>query len=202
MPQVSFTCNLVCVTIMHAFTLNAVETSICIKCSTKKYFDGQKFGVLNMGKFLVSYEVLRTFMHQFLLGRYCKLIKITFSYLITAASCYYYNSILMHLSDIISSCRTTIYTQYCVLTQNHKDAGSSNFSSLFTYNHYRLAWYSFLELMDIDYSTGFTCSECGTAPTTVVMDATSVAFRKDLLPFQFCETQPSDLSIQKEQAGR
>ena len=59
--------------IMFPFMCNtfmpAVHVGVCSGCGTSKQFDGQAYGLLNMGKFLVSYEVLRTFMHQFLLGR-------------------------------------------------------------------------------------------------------------------------------------
>ncbi len=54
-------------------------------------------------------------------------------------------------------CRTTIYTQYIVLCEDHADVGNQNFSSILTYNQYRFAWYSFLSLLDIDYRNGFLC---------------------------------------------
>ena len=81
--------------------------------------------------------------------------------------------------------RTTIYTQYCVLSKSHEDTGAAlkDFESNFTYNHFRFAWYAFLKLMDINYSEGFKCTHCGSVPSTVVMDATSLAFRKDLAPW-------------------
>ena len=77
--------------------------------------------------------------------------------------------------------RTTIYTQYSVLVKAINDTGESGFSSRFTYNHYLSAWYSFLKLLDVDFTTGFSCPECQTQPEVMIMDATSLAFRKDFL---------------------
>jgi hypothetical protein len=36
-------------------------------------------------------------------------------------------------------------------------------------------------ILDIDYMSTFQCPDCGPDPDTVVMDATPVAFRKELL---------------------
>ena len=47
----------------------AVYSKQCSCCQKKEYFDGQQLGLINMGKFCVSYEVVRGFMNQFLLGR-------------------------------------------------------------------------------------------------------------------------------------
>ncbi len=73
-----------------------------------------------------------------------------------------------------------------MLVKNHEDAGFGNqFNKyMFTYNHYRLSWYAFLDPLDIDYQVGFQCTACGDCPPIVVMDATSLAFRKDLMPWK------------------
>lgn len=75
-----------------------------------------------------------------------------------------------------------MYTEYCVLAQTHEDAGCSSFSSTVHYNHYRSAWYAFLDLMktSIDFADGFSCKDCGDCPSVVIMDGTSLSFRKDL----------------------
>lgn len=46
------------------------------------------------------------------------------------------------------------------------------------YNHFRFAWYAYLEVLDVDYSTGFQCNHCGPHPELVIMDATALSFRK------------------------
>ena len=75
-------------------------------------------------------------------------------------------------------CRTTIYTEYTVLNQSYIDAGNSNFKDVVHYTHFCSAWYAYLELLDIDYSCGFQCSNCGPYPSLVVMDATALSFRR------------------------
>ena len=75
--------------------------------------------------------------------------------------------------------RTTMFTEYTVLKKIQEDSGSHLFSSLFTYNHFRFSWYSYLSLLDIDYRNGFKCTVCGDQPETVIMDATSLAFRRE-----------------------
>ena len=62
----------------------------------------------------------------------------------------------------------------------HNDAGNDAFSSMISYNHFRLAWYAFLKLLEIEYESEFKCHECGNQPEIVIMDATSLGFRKEL----------------------
>ena len=62
----------------------------------------------------------------------------------------------------------------------HKDAGNNMISDIFSYNHYRHSWYSFLFLLDADHEIGFMCSKCERLPQVVIMDATPLAFRRDL----------------------
>lgn len=76
--------------------------------------------------------------------------------------------------------RTTMYTEYSVLIKAHEDAGSYSFESIIHYNHFRCSWYSFLELLEIDFTEGFQCAKCGSYPHTLIMDATGLAFRKEL----------------------
>lgn len=72
-----------------------------------------------------------------------------------------------------------MYTEYSVLSKVHEDAGNKDFK-LFTYNHFRSSWYSFLNLLDIDMEKGFMCQNCGLQPDIVLMDGTSLAFRRDV----------------------
>ncbi|VDI53402.1 Hypothetical predicted protein [Mytilus galloprovincialis] len=48
----------------------------------------------------------------------------------------------------------------------------------------RYAWYSFLELLDLNYNNGFSCPECGDCPHTVVMDGVSLGLRKTFMPWK------------------
>ena len=72
-----------------------------------------------------------------------------------------------------------MYTEYCALSKLHMDAGSM-IADVFKYNHFRQGWYAFLNLLDIDYSDGFMCDKCGSCPDVLIMDATTLSFRKDL----------------------
>ena len=58
------------------------------------------------------------------------------------------------------------------------------FNDNFSYNYFRVSWYSYIKLLDIDYESGFTCQECGKYPKTIIMDGTSVSFRKELDTWQ------------------
>ena len=73
-----------------------------------------------------------------------------------------------------------MYTEYSVLKELQLCLGNLMFPTTFTYNYFRLAWYSYLKQLDIRYEESFVCPNCGTEPQTVVMDATSLAFRKQL----------------------
>ena len=77
--------------------------------------------------------------------------------------------------------RSIIYTEYSTLQTLH--LGNKQFSNIFSYNQYRLAWYSFLHLLDVDMKSGFMCPLCKDSPRVVLMDATSLSFRKTLILF-------------------
>ena len=96
------------------------------------------------------------------------------------------------------ACRSTIYTQYSVLKELHLSLGNVNFPSTITYNHFRLAWYCYMKKLDINYEDGFCCPKCGNQPQAVVMDATSLAFRKELDSWELVLKVPKS----KERSGR
>ena len=73
-----------------------------------------------------------------------------------------------------------MYTEFTVLQRMHSDMEEKLVLNALKYNHFRCAWYTFLGLMDIDYSEGYSCGACGNEPQTLIMDATSVSFRRDL----------------------
>ena len=104
-------------------------------------------------------------------------------------------------SYVFGHLRTTIYTQYSVLVKAINDTGFSGFSSHFTYHHYLSAWYSFLKLLDVDFTTGFICDECATEPDTIIMDATSLAFRKDFLVWKPQAIKPPCVKEQRSLAS-
>ena len=62
------------------------------------------------------------------------------------------------------------------------DSGETHFRKSFPYHWLRASWYHYLHILDIDYSNGFICPKCADQPKTVVCDATSLAFRRQLLP--------------------
>ena len=73
-----------------------------------------------------------------------------------------------------------MYTEYGILEKMHADVGDIPLNTVFTYNHFRLSWYAYLNLLDIDYSLGFSCKVCGTTPEVIIMDATSLSFWRAL----------------------
>ena len=77
-----------------------------------------------------------------------------------------------------------MFTEYSILVKTHEDLGNYDFSSQFTYNHFRMAWYAFIQLLDIDFNQSFMCNICGCDPKRVIMDATSLSFRKDYDPWK------------------
>ena len=76
--------------------------------------------------------------------------------------------------------RTTMFTEYTILQKMHGDVEDQLVLSVFKYNHFCYAWYSFISLLDIDYPEGFRCEICGNSPSTVIMDGTSLSFRRAL----------------------
>lgn len=88
-------------------------------------------------------------------------------------------------SIFINYCfRSTIFTEYQVLCQTLSDAGYVDIGEKMTNQDFKCAWYAFLDLLDINYENSFQCPHCGPDPDTVVMDATSVAFRKELISWK------------------
>ncbi|XP_065055209.1 uncharacterized protein LOC135683786 [Rhopilema esculentum] len=76
--------------------------------------------------------------------------------------------------------RMPIYVFHTIYVREKRDEGLSCEISTFSYNKFKDAWYSYLELLDIDIDQGFGCEICKNAPDIVLMDATSLSFRKEL----------------------
>ena len=66
----------------------------------------------------------------------------------------------------------------------YKDAGGGCLKSNFPYHWLKSAWYYYITILDIDYANGFKCPKCSgenEAPKIIICDATSLAFRRELL---------------------
>mgnify|MGYP000060686071 CR=1 FL=1 len=80
-----------------------------------------------------------------------------------------------------------MFTEYHVLRKYYEDQGLRDFGDRFRYEDFKWAWYSFVELLDVNFDEGFICPHCGDDPDTFIMDATSVSFRKELSSWSFLE---------------
>lgn len=76
--------------------------------------------------------------------------------------------------------RTTIYTEFTILQRVHSDVEERLVLDSFKYHHFLHAWYSFMHLLDVDYSHGFFCNTCGVNSNILIMDATCISFRRAL----------------------
>lgn len=101
----------------------------------------------------------------------------------------------MYLYVLFVLHRFPMYTFHKVLMAKHEDTNDVGFPSLFPYYVFRSSWYLFLELLDIKYEEAFVCPLCSKEPTTVICDATSLAFRRDLL--RYTSTDKDEISSEK-----
>jgi hypothetical protein len=77
--------------------------------------------------------------------------------------------------------RSSMYRYYrvwCSRQAEIEDPMAIDFQQKMSYGHFRAAWYSFMSLLDIQYEEGFQCPHCGPAPSVVVGDATTLAYRQ------------------------
>ncbi|XP_066929541.1 uncharacterized protein [Clytia hemisphaerica] len=72
----------------------------------------------------------------------------------------------------------TLNGYYKILALSQENGGNSTFRKDLTYQDFKDAWYSFLDLLDISFAEGATCPECGEHPECVVCDATSLGHQK------------------------
>ena len=84
-----------------------------------------------------------------------------------------------------------------VLVAKHEECEDIIFPSLFPYYVFRASWYHFLERLDIDYEAAFKCPNCTAEPSTIICDATSLSFRRELLQstLQVEESEDSSCSL-------
>ena len=57
--------------------------------------------------------------------------------------------------------------------------GSNQAIDMINYQQWRMAWYSYLDLLDISYEEGYLCSLCGQYPDTIICDATALAYKRE-----------------------
>ncbi len=92
----------------------------------------------------------------------------------------------------------TMYGEYQLLSKMQTDAGyREEFLRYFSYQRFRASWYHFIQLLDISYIDGFTCEQCGELPETVIMDATSISVRKELLSWQNFIRRPRNTCVEE-----
>lgn len=104
------------------------------------------------------------------------------------------HEMLRHFMFYFLTGKTTIFTEYSVLKKTFSDSGFPDFFEKMSYQDFKEAWYAFMDLLDIDFDHSFHCPDCGPDPDTVIMDATSVAFRKELLSWKHLFSINSDRS--------
>lgn len=107
----------------------------------------------------------------------------------------YFSRILCNFTCLFSC---TLQTYFQVWTRRLSDVGTAK-EEMPSYNQLRYAWYSFMNLLDVDYSVGNTCRQCGPEPDVVVCDATAVAFRKTMLR---CDVENTRAERSSEVSGR
>ena len=68
---------------------------------------------------------------------------------------------------------------YNVWSEVMNDGGKAGLRKIISLKQWQASWYSFLQLLDINYNEGFCCPMCGTNSLEVlVCDGTSLAFRQ------------------------
>lgn len=91
-----------------------------------------------------------------------------------------------------------MHTFHETLCDIHRDYGNEKeIKMFFPYNRFRYAWYSYLNLLEIDYCSGFSCPKCTSAPEIILCDGTSLAFQRRMLqmPRGMFQEQAVDVRI-------
>lgn len=84
-----------------------------------------------------------------------------------------------------------MFTEYTVLEKTLGNMSGRPANTIFKYHHFKSACYSYINLLDIDMSAGFCCDSCGKDPSLLVMDATSLSFRKALVSWKMALAKTS-----------
>ncbi len=93
-----------------------------------------------------------------------------------------------------------MFTEYTVLDKILGEMDEQPVNHFFKYHHFKSACYSFINLLDVDLSNNFHCDVCGTSPNTMIMDATTISFRKTLASWRL--PLAHQLSTATPKAGR
>ena len=84
--------------------------------------------------------------------------------------------------------RRPMHTFYQVTCDVLKDYGFKDVDQVFTYEKFKLAWYSFLQLLDKDFASAFMCPICSSTPDIIICDGTSVSFQSRMWHCKALET--------------
>eukprot|EP00794_Sanderia_malayensis_P016469 gene16469-18106_t len=76
--------------------------------------------------------------------------------------------------------RMPLHVFHMIYIRKKSGDGYSEHLKDFTYNKFKNFWYCYLSLLDIDIAKGFQCEICKEQPSSLIMDATSLSFRKEL----------------------
>lgn len=86
--------------------------------------------------------------------------------------------IVVYTSICQISFRCAMFSFYSSWSCTQEDEGNTDFRQLFPYRYFRMAWYAYLKLLDINMDDGFMCKDCGPNPDMILCDATSIGHRK------------------------
>ena len=85
-------------------------------------------------------------------------------------------------------CRRPLYTFYQTWCDVHMDYGNTTIQDDFSYQRLRHSWNCYLQLLDVDLNTGFSCPDCGgddETPDTIICDGTALSFQRRM--WEWCE---------------
>ena len=84
-------------------------------------------------------------------------------------------------SIVFSLSSMTFTHYYSVWVFEMECLGFENASKDLPFKSFIQAWYAYLDLLDIDFEAGMTCSVCGVEPDVVICDGTSLGFQRKFL---------------------
>ncbi|KAK3581908.1 hypothetical protein CHS0354_005515 [Potamilus streckersoni] len=107
-----------------------------------------------------------------------------------------YRAFFMQDFDTTKSCLLNIYVVIKIQIVKTQQGLTSLYGCSCNRAHqFRYAWYSFVQLLDIDYPHGFACPECGDTPETVVMDGVALGIKKSFMPWKDYLNYPYSVAV-------
>lgn len=91
----------------------------------------------------------------------------------------------------VNVCRRPMHTFHKVLCDMHIDRGNIDIGKMFPYDNFRLAWLSYLKLLDINFDDGFSCPTCskdGKQPNLIICDGTSLSFQRRMWQWKIADS--------------